>query len=131
MTLPKAHQEALFAAVDLVGRAGGKSFEVGYLNEVSIMELADWWASALVRGNKFTVEHKTSPIEAAEALAIELLSGAQCMCGKLVALSADGAFAFAHANLVDGRRWNAEDAAKAGQCRWRRVGARWYSACGR
>lgn len=124
-------QEALVAAVDLVGRTGARGFEVGYLRDDVPSLLADWWASAHYRGVKVIEEHHRGPVEAAEALARRLLTGAKCACGKLVALDADGAFAFFTASMADGSTWTAEQAAAAGQCGWWREGDRWVSACGR
>lgn len=122
--------DALVAAVDLVGRAGAHQFEVGYLNDGVPVAEADWYAHAQYQGRRIIVEHHTGPVEAAEALALRVLTGAKCgHCGALVALNDDGAFAFDSAEMADGTRWTAEEAAAAGQCRWRRVGRRWVRGC--
>lgn len=123
--------DALAAAVDLIGRTGAQGFEIGYLHDDVPIEAAGWYAHAQYRGARITEENHRGPIEAAEALARQLLTGAMCNhCKKLVALSDDGAVAF-NGTLLDGTRWTAEQARAAGQCRWRRVGPRWVRGCER
>jgi hypothetical protein len=122
--------DAMLAAVDLVGRTGATAFQLGYLHENKPIEEAGWYAHAQYQGTRITEEDHRGPVEAAEALARRLLNGARCNgCGKLVALSGAGAFAYSDATLTDGTRWNAEDAAKASQCRWTRFGQKWKAAC--
>ncbi len=124
--------EAVKACADLVARTGARSFECGYLHDDVPSDQAGWYATAVYQGAKVTVEDKASPAEACDALAARLLSGAQCQhCKGLVALSGDGAFAFRKAVLVTGERWDAEDAARAPQCRWTRTGDRWERGCAR
>jgi hypothetical protein len=123
-------EDAVKACADLVGRTGAKSFESGYLHDNVPVAEAGWYATAVFKGAKITAEDKASPAEACDALADRLLSGAQCQhCKGLGALSDDGAFAFRSAVLATGQRWDAEDAAKAPQCRWTRTGARWERGC--
>lgn len=122
-------QDALDAALDLVGRTGARSFELGYLHDGPV-EQAAWYAHVQYRGARISVENRHGPVEAAEALARRLLTGGKCTgCGRLVALSDTGAVAYRSAVMADGTRFTAEDAAAAGQCRWRRVGARWEMGC--
>jgi hypothetical protein len=122
-------EDALVACVDLVGRTGATGFEIGYLHEDVPAEQAGWYAHAQLRGARIIVEDHRGPVEAADALARRLLSGAKCRCGRLVALSDRGAFAYTKAHTVDGQSWTAEQAAAVGQCRWRRVAARWQMGC--
>lgn len=122
-------QDAVLAAADLVDRSGARSFQIGYLHDDVPPEQADWYATATYKGTKITAEHHPGPVEAAEALARRLLSGAKCRCGKLVSLSDDGAVVFPDAKLLDGTTWTAEQVAKAGQCRWTRQGKRWEPGC--
>lgn len=125
-----ATDDRLFAAIDLVGRTGAKHFEFGYLHDDVPFNEADWWATALYKGTKITVEHHTDPGAAAEALAERILTGGMCNhCKKLVSLTDDGAFAFFSATLADGSEWIAEMAAERGQCQWRRVGRTWVRGC--
>lgn len=128
--------DPMLAAVDLVGRSGARDFEVGYLHDDVPIADADWWASAHYAGTKIIEEHHVGPVEAANALAVRLLTGAKCTrCGGLVTLSDDGAFAWTEATLIDGTPWTAADALVAaathGQCRWRRVGPKWIMGCER
>ncbi len=108
--LPAGEETRLFAAVDLVNRAGAKSFEFGYLHEDAPIAEAGWWAQAQYKGAKLMAEHHVSPGHAAEALALRLLAGATCKCGEQVALT---------------------DAQPG--CRWKLTGegqqARWVSGC--
>lgn len=124
-------QDAMTACADLVGRTGARELEIGYLHDDVPADQAAWYAHAKYRGARITADDHRGPVEAVEALARRLLTGAQCKCGRLVALSDDGAVAFDSAHLTDGTEWNAEHAAAAGQCRWTRNGNRWVSACGR
>lgn len=124
--------DALTAAVSLVGHAGAKSFEFGYLHDDVPIDKADWWAMAQYQGTKVIVEHKTSPIEAAEALAMTLLTGAKCTwCEGLVAFNTEGAIAYPGMTMFDGTQMPTDqDALVAmGQCLWRRIGKRWEPGC--
>lgn len=122
-------EDALFAGVDLVGRTGAKEFQFGYLHENVPVHEAAWYAHAQYKGARIGVENHAGPIEAVDALCRRLLSGARCQhCKKLVALADDGAMAF-NSTLIDGTKWTVDQARKAGQCRWRRVGPRWVRGC--
>ena len=122
--------DALAAAVDLVGRTGARSFEVGYLHDDVPAERASWWAHAQMRGTRITAEDHRGPVEAAEALARKLLTGGKCTaCGGLIALSDAGAVAYP-GTMADGSTWTEEEIRAARQCRWRRVGPRWERGCG-
>lgn len=127
--MPDLDQDAIHASADLVGRTGATNLEVGHLHENVPVEKADWYAQAQYRGSRISVEHHAGPTEALEALVRRILTGAQCYhCKKLVALSDHGATAY-DGHLTDGTRWTAEQAAKTGQCRWHRNGARWVRGC--
>lgn len=101
-------QDALFAAIGLVKRSGGASFELGYLHDDVPIEEAGWWAAVHFRGARLTVENEKGPVQAAEALARRLLDGALCRrCGKPI-------------RLGDGEG-----------CRWTRQGVEWVPGCGK
>jgi hypothetical protein len=124
-------EDALIAAADLVGRTGATRFEIGYLHDDVPAEQAGWYAHAQYKGARITAEDHRGPVDAAEALARRLLTGGKCAkCGKLIALSGSGAFAYHAPVMTDGTRWTADDAAAAGQCRWTRTGPRWEAGCG-
>jgi hypothetical protein len=129
--LDPAGEAILIACADLAGRTGAKAFEIGYLHDGVPVEKAGWYAHAQFRGARILIEQQPGPVDAAYALAVRLLTGAKCVqCGSLVTLASDGtAFAFTRAHLADGTTWNAEEAAAAGQCRWRLVGQRWEPSC--
>lgn len=125
-----AAEDAVKACADLVGRTGARQFECGYVHENVPVADAGWYATAVYKGAKLTAEDKASPAEACDALAARLLTGGQCQhCKGLVALTDAGAFAYNSATLATGQRWDAEDAARAPQCRWTRTGARWERGC--
>lgn len=117
------------AAVDLVGRTGARSFEIGYLHDDVPIEDAAWYAHAQFRGARITAEGHRSPSEAAHALAMRILTGAKCRCGRLVALADDGAYAYLSARMSDGSTFTLEKAIAAGLCRWRLIGDRWLPSC--
>lgn len=127
-------EDALLAAVDLVGRSGATNFEVGWLNDEDdpayLERGAEWWCKAQYRGARLTVEGFDRPDHAAEALALKILKGGKCRCGRLVRLAgADAAFAYSDVDMADGTHWTAQEAAAAGQCEWRRVGKKWEPSC--
>lgn len=129
MTFTPDQEDALVATVELVGRTGATAFECGYLHDDAPVDQAAWWAHAQYRGARIAVENQAGPVQAFDALAKRLLSGAQCQhCRGLVALSPFGAMAF-DSTFVDGRRWTVEQAAAAQQCLWRRVGRSWVRGC--
>lgn len=130
MPLTAMDDDAIVACADLVGRTGATAFQIGYLHDDVPVEQAGWFAHAQFRGARISVEDHRGPVEAAEALCRRLLTGAKCRCGRLVALSDEGAIAF-DGHLADGSRWTTEQAAAAGQCRWRRMGPRWVRGCER
>lgn len=122
-------RNVVVACADLVGRAGARGFQIGYLHDDVPADQAGWYAHAQYRGARITADNHRGPVEAAEALARRLLTGAKCRCGRLVALSRSGAVAFDGTVVADGSRWTVADARSAGQCRWERRGARWEPSC--
>lgn len=125
-------EDALVAAVSLVGHAGARDFEFGYLHDDVPVHEADWWAKAQYQGTRIMVEHCTGPVEAAESLAERLLTGAKCMwCNGLVALNSEGATAYPGATMADGSQMPRAhaDLAALGQCLWQRLGKRWEPGC--
>jgi hypothetical protein len=122
--------ERVTAACDLVGRTGARELKVGYLHDDVPAEQADWYAHATYQGARVTVEHHRGPVEALEALAQRLLTGAQCQhCRGLVALSRAGAMFYPGARRPDGSAFEFEEAVARPQCRWRRVGPKWIPGC--
>jgi hypothetical protein len=121
--------DALVAGVALVGRTGATGVEIGYVKEGVPVAEADWYAEAQYRGARMFVEHHAGPVEAVEALARKLMSGARCVhCGGLVALSDRGAMA--HPGLMgDGKVWTLDEIRAAGQCRYTRMGREWVRGC--
>lgn len=121
--------DALHAAADLVGRCGAKEFELGWLHDDVPVEEMAWYAHAQFRGARIIEENHRGPIEAAEALARRLLTGGKCThCGGLTTLTSGGAMAHP-GPMADGSTWTIEEIKAAGQCRYRRVGARWVRGC--
>lgn len=123
-------EDALFAAVDLVGRCGATGFDLGFLHDDVPIETAAWYAFARFKGTRVIEEGYPGPVEAAEALARRLLTGAKCVsCGGLIALSDAGAIAYEQAQMADGSTWTVEQARAAGLCRWERRRDTWVSGC--
>lgn len=102
--------DLVIAAADLVGRTGATQFQIGFMHEDVPADEAGWYASAWYQGARVTVGEQRSPMDAADGLARRLLRGARCGCGRKVALHGIG---------------------KPSECRWRREGPVWVSACGR
>jgi hypothetical protein len=101
--------DAVLAAVDLAGRTGAKSCEIGFLHEGVPVGEAGWYAAALYKGARITVDDHPGPVEAADALARRLLAGGRCIrCGRRIRLSGQSG---------------------AG-CRWRRFADHWQPSCG-
>lgn len=122
--------DALIAAVELVGRSGARQFEIGYLHDDVPVDDAGWWARALYRGDRIIEENHRGPVEAAEALARRVLTGARCThCKGLIALSDRAAVFYPKAHMADGSTFTEEEARAVPQCRWRRIGDRWERGC--
>jgi hypothetical protein len=105
---PSLDQDAMDAALDLIGRTGAKQMEVGYLHEDVPPEQADWYAHAQYQGARVIAEHHHGPVEALEALARRLLHGGLCThCHKTITLSGKS------------KKY----------CRWTRRGDKWVRGC--
>jgi hypothetical protein len=101
-------QDALVAAIDLVGRSGARSVEIGYLHDDVPTTEAGWYCQCMFKGARIIVDNQRGPIEAAESLARRLLNGAQCRrCGEPIRLSDNDQ-----------------------GCRWTRKGPKWEPGCG-
>lgn len=123
-------QDALMAGIELVGRTGAESLEVGYFHDNVPVEEAGWYANAQYQGSRLTVENEPGPVQAVQALAERILTGAKCKhCGRLVSMSDEGAWAWQEATMMDGTTWTAEEAVAAGQCRWVLMGRTWRRGC--
>jgi len=88
--VPDIDDDRVLACADLVGRSGGRSFEVGYLNDATdLAYLTDgpcWYAQAAYNGARVIAEGHATPADACDALAIKVLDGGQCThCGKTIA----------------------------------------------
>lgn len=100
-------RDALLAGVELVGRSGAKDFTMGYLRDDVPISQAGWWAKAQYAGAELRIE-RPDPVEAVEALARRILTGATCAhCHRKVKLGGSG----------------------GNSCRWYREGARWFRGC--
>jgi hypothetical protein len=122
-------EDELIAAVDLVARTGATHFQVEYLPEGPPETI--WYAYAQYRGARIISEGHPGPVEAAAGLALRILTGAKCKCGKLVTLDGVKGLAFMRPIMADGERFTLSQARTAGLCHWTRTGARWSSGCGR
>lgn len=124
-------EDALNAALNLIGRTGARDLEIGYANDdAKDSRDGDWYAICSYTGVKVMEEHHPGPVQATDALARRLLTGAKCThCGGLIALSDRGAYIAPGAVLLDGTRMDAAAYAAMPQCRWRRLGNRWERGC--
>jgi hypothetical protein len=100
------NEDVVVACADLVGRAGARDFEIGWVRDDVPAEDAGWYAVAAYQGARIMTDEHRSPTAAALALAERLLAGATCRCGEPVTLS-------------DSRPG----------CRWRLMGRRWEPGC--
>ncbi|WP_018502917.1 hypothetical protein [Parafrankia discariae] len=123
---PAIQRDIILATANLVGRTGARGFEVGHLDDDPTNPR--WWASAEYKSARIIADDHPTPEAAAEGLARRLLTGARCRCGRLTALSPDGAVAV-DATMADGTRWTVEQARQAGQCLWVRDGPQWNPSC--
>lgn len=119
------------AALDLIGRTGARSMEIGYLHDDVPADQAAWYVQVTYRGTRVIEENHTGPGAALEAMAARLLTGGQCNhCKGLVALTRAGA-AFTGGRSVHGTTLTLQEAKSRPLCHWRRVGAEWVRGCER
>lgn len=101
-------EDALTAAIDLIGRSGAVGAEVGYLDDDGPAAAARWYAQARYSGARIIEQDYPGPVEAAEALARRILDGGTCThCGRIVTLGP----------------------AIGDVCRWERIGRTWERGC--
>lgn len=99
--------QAVAAAVALVGRTGAADLEIGYLDDDVPSEVARWYAKARYGGQIVTVEDQAGPLEAVEGLAFRLIDGGICTrCNRQISRT-----------LADDR------------CVWTRDGSEWVRGC--
>lgn len=127
---PDDGNERLIAAVDLIGRTGAREYQGGYLHDDVPIAEAGWWAHAEYGGQRVIVDNEADPIDATEKLALKLLNGGKCACGKVASSDPAGIMAYDQ-TMADGTTWTKEQQAAAGVCTWRRVGPRWVQGCGK
>lgn len=106
--------DPVIACVDLAGRAGAKDFQIGWdcphvADEGDGHHCPDvtWWASVQWRGTRTMVDGHPTPAFAAIALAVRILHGGGCKCGRPVTITAG----------------------EPDQCWWRLIGQRWEPGC--
>lgn len=126
MSVPNAYMDymdAVVAAAEVVGRSGGREFEVGWLYDdedappgwpegVAVpVEEQRWYATARWKGALLKGEGAW-PWEACERLAARILHGGQCIaCRQKI-------------NLVPEQGSWAD-----GNCNWHREGKHWIRGC--
>lgn len=105
--------DRLTEAVEMVGRMGAQSFQVGYLVDDPAPGVANWWCSAEFRSGTLVTLPAMTPEQAAEDLVAMLRRDARCAwCGRKVA-------------------WGDRPRRGAKACWWRRIGGRWERGCPR
>ncbi len=121
--------DAVIAAIEVIGRSGATDFAFGYLDEDVAIADARWWAHAQYRGARITVENHAGPVEAAEALAVRIIHGGLCTgCQRVAAMTDDPVPVGDY--TVGGVRLDPAELQRRGACRWVRVGRRWEQGCG-
>jgi hypothetical protein len=124
--MPALDEDAVKACAGLVSRTGATAFQIGYLSDDPPH---GWYAYAQYRGARISADDQPGPVEAADALARKLLTGAVCQhCQGLVTLTSAGAVAYP-GMMTDGTTRTAAELAAKPQCRWTRMGARWVAGC--
>lgn len=117
---------AAAAAVDLVGKTGATSLEVGWTGDPTRRR---WYAHAEYRGTQIEVGDRDNPGEALNALVVRLLHGGRCVgCGKLCAISDDPVPIAAR--MLDGEEPDPNVERDRGVCHWTRLGRCWVRGCG-
>ena len=114
--------DALTAAVDVIGRTGAMDIEIGYDDDHA--EPNWWYATCRIRTPASptgwapsTVTKQSSPVVAVEKLARRLINGGTCThCGRVMSLAHDAGVAV-NAGAV------------MATCFWERAGKRWERGC--
>lgn len=123
-------EDAVVAAVELIGRTGARGFQFGYLHEDVPTEEAAWYAHAQYRGARIIEENHPGPVEAIEALAKRILEGGICQhCNGLIGLSMAGVMIYPGTRMLDGTVMTPERARTMKQCHWTRQGKQWVRGC--
>ena len=78
---PPMAMPIVLAAADLTERSGALAFEVGYADALNL-----WYAEAKYGDMGSLTQFGATPQGAAWQLCIRILTGAQCACGRVVAL---------------------------------------------
>lgn len=120
-------EDAMDAAVNLIGRTGATEINIGYHSDDVPVGQPNWYAKATLGGTEIVEDMYPGPAEATEALARRLMDGGKCTnCGRLISLSSKY-YKTAPGTFTDGSP--VEQAAAAGICRWTRNGKRWDGDC--
>lgn len=129
--------DEVHAAVNMGGRCGATGFSIGPAFHTDEVACSSWTAKFVFKrvGTETQVWSHPTPAAAADALVRKVMRGAQCReCGGLVRLPGDRGAWFPGkpgqpATFHDGHTLTLEEAKSLQQCRWRRVGRRWYAGC--
>lgn len=112
---PPELQRRITDAVEMVGRTGARSFQLGYLVDDPPPGVANWYAEAEYRTGTLVTDSCMTPWEAAEALADATRAGARCRwCGRPISWG----------DRPSGKR-------RRKLCWWRKVAGRWERGCPR
>ena len=89
----KPGMQPVVAAADLVGRAGAKGFEIAWdcphatdSDSGHSCPEVTWTCSASYKGHRIFTEARSHPAQAANELAVKILTGGSCRCGETVGL---------------------------------------------
>jgi hypothetical protein len=102
-TLSRREQARLVAAVDMIGRTGGRAYEVGYEDPTEDGGTGPvvWHATATHQGAKHW-RTGPDPVTATELLLEDLIDGGTCTsCGRVTALVLDGSTGLGMPGICD------------------------------
>jgi hypothetical protein len=121
----------ILACAELVGRAGGQEFLIGWSREGVPTEEAGWHAQATWGEQTVSTVDSAGPNAAARDLVTQILNGGKCMnCSRVVTLD-PRRFLVRDRMLPDGTHWTTDQQRAAGPCLWRRDGVHWVKSCER
>jgi hypothetical protein len=110
------------ACADLAARGGAIDFKIGYFDNLDPdgaplaagLPAKLWFAEVEWSGTQLSTENHPTAAAAADAMALKLLDGARCRCGKVIVVESESPTA-----TPKQRMW----------CYWRRHNARWRPGC--
>lgn len=124
-------QNAIVAIGRLIGQTGADDFTYGHIDQDP--SKPTWYVRAnYPNGSHIIVDGCDDPMQAAERMAVKLLSGSICRrCGKVVSVG-DYLVPYGQGVTAQGQPvvTSPEQVEREGLCTWERQGDKWTSGCG-